>query len=324
MRKSDWRQEKGLKLTVIIILSFLLVLPAIAGAKYEEKFEKTEKLAAEGLVMISNISGDIKVMVWQEDKVKIEALKKSEAGTQEKAKENAQKVEIQVNSEPGLVRIETRYPESNKFFGRGNSINVSVYYTLWIPARASIEAKSVSGDVEIDKAGGSIKASTISGDVDISGAKKSLAAKSVSGDVKIKEAEGDCDLSSVSGDVYASKVRGSVEAEVVSGSVKLLEVSEALRVTAKSVSGSVEYQGQILPNGTYKFSTHSGSIRLTLPASSSFDLEASAFSGGVSTEFPVEIVGRISAKEIKGRVNKGGAVVTAKAFSGDVEIRKGS
>ncbi|MDW3229762.1 MAG: DUF4097 family beta strand repeat-containing protein, partial [Acidobacteriota bacterium] len=240
MRKNDWRPEKGLKLTVLMILSLLLVLPAMAGVKYEEKFEKTEKLTSTGLVTISNVSGDIKVLAWKEDKVKIEALKKSEADTQEKAKENAQKVEIQVDSEPGLVRIETRYPESSKFFGRGNSINVSVYYTLWIPAGASIEAKSISGDLEIDRTEGSVKAETVSGDVEVAGTKKFLAAKSVSGDLKINEVEGDCNLSSVSGDIYARKIRGSVEAEVVSGSVKLLEVSEALRVAAKSVSGSLE------------------------------------------------------------------------------------
>ncbi len=324
MRKNDWQQEKGLRLTIIIILGLLLVLPAMAGVKYEEKFEKTEKLTSKGLVTISNISGDIKVMTWKEDKVKIEALKKSEADTQDKAKENAQKVEIKVTSEPKLVRIETQYPSSNKIFGRGNSINVSVFYTVWIPAGASVEVKSISGDLDIDRTEGSVKANTVSGNVGIAGVKNFLSAKSVSGDLKVDGVEGDCGLSSVSGNIYARRIKGSVEAEVVSGSVKLMDVSEALRVAAKSVSGSLEYQGQILPNGTYKFSTHSGSIRLIFPANSSFDLEASAFSGEVNSEFPVEVVGKISSKEVRGRVNRGGAIVEAKAFSGNVVIKKGN
>jgi hypothetical protein len=53
-------------------------------------------------------------------------------------------------------------------------------------------------------------------------------------------------------------------------------------------------------------------------------LEASSFSGSVTTDFPVEVVGKLSGKTIQGKVGKGGAEVSAKAFSGNVEIRKGS
>ena len=322
MRKKERSKFKGFEIGLILLLGWLLVLPLAAEKRYEQKFEKTENLSRDGQVIISNVSGDIKVLVWKEERVKIEAIKRAEASSQSKAKENMDKVEIQVKAEPGLVRIETKYPESERFFGGDSS--VSVDYTLWIPEKASVEAKSVSGDVRVEQPGGQVKANTVSGDVTVIGGKKSIAAKTVSGDVRVEGAEGDCDLGSVSGDVYASRVKGSVEAEVVSGSVRLLEISEAQRVSAKSISGSVEYRGQVYSDGRYQFKSHSGSVTLVLPADSSFELEAEAFSGSVSTEFPIEIIGKISNKEIKGKVNKGGAYIIAKAFSGNVEIRKGS
>lgn len=321
MREREWKRSTGLKLSLVLMLGLLLVLPVLARETYEEKFTRTENLTRDGMVILINVSGDIKVMVWKEEKVKIEGNKFSHATSEAKAKENADKVTIEVTAEPGLVRIETKYPESRRWFG-GDS-NVSVDYTLWIPEQASIETRSVSGDVQVEKVGGSIKVNTVSGSVTILGGKKSISAKAVSGDIRVREAEGDLELNSVSGDIQVSKVKGSVEAEVVSGSVRLLDISEARKVSAKSISGTVEYRGQVLENGSYRFSSHSGSVVLTLPAGSSFDLEASSFSGSVSTDFPVEVMGKLSGKTIQGRVGKGGAEISAKAFSGSIEIKKG-
>lgn len=323
MRKANYRKLDGYKLLSLLLLTVILIFPLFAREKYEEKFEKTEALAKDGLVILTNISGDIKIQSWKEDKVKIEAVKRSEASSLSKAKENAGLVEIKVTTESGLVRIETKYPESKRFWG-DSSLNVSVDYQLWIPEKASVEVKSVSSDIRVEQAGGRVKANSVSGNISVSGGKNSIACKTVSGNVRVDGAEGDCDLESVSGDVYASRVKGSVEASVISGSVHLIEISEARTVSAKSVSGSVEYRGQVYPDGRYQFKSHSGSVTLVLPADSSFELEAEAFSGSVSTDFPIEIIGKISNKEIKGKVNKGGAYITAKAFSGNVEIRKGS
>jgi len=321
MIKGDWRRSTGIKLSLILITGLLLILPLVAGETYQEKFARTENLTRDGLVIINNVSGDIRVMVWKEEKVKIEAVKLARASSEAKAKENADKVTIEVTAEPGLVRIETRYPESRRWFGGGD--NVSVDYTLWIPDRASIESRSVSGDVQVEKAGGAVKVSAVSGNVSIVGGVRTISAKAVSGNVSLTGAEGDCAINSVSGDIHVSRVRGSVEAEVVSGSVKLLEISEAQKVSAKSISGTVEYRGQVLPGGVYRLSSHSGEVRLFLPADSSFDLEASSFSGTVTTDFPVQVIGKLNGKTIQGRVGKGGADVLAKAFSGSVEIRKG-
>ncbi|HNT01527.1 MAG TPA: DUF4097 family beta strand repeat-containing protein, partial [Candidatus Saccharicenans sp.] len=220
----------------------------------------------------------------------------------------------------GLLVVKTQYPENKGFFGKDSS--VSVDYTLWIPDRASVEARSISGDILIREAGGQVIANTVSGDVEISGGKKSVEAKAVSGDIRVEKIEDDAQLSSVSGDIYATGIKGSVEAEAVSGSIHLKDISQAKSVSAKSVSGSIDYRGDVMSDGRYQFNSHSGNVVLVLPASSSFELEAGAFSGTVKTEFPIEIIGEISDKQIKGKVGKGGAYIVAKTFSGRVEIRK--
>src|SRR4030042_3860024 len=107
MKKTGW-------LVVILLLVFSL---AAAKEKYEEKFDKTVALAKDGKVDIGNISGDIAVVSWNQDQVKIEALKISQASSLEQAKENAAKVTIEVIPEGSLLRIETKYPKSGTFWG---------------------------------------------------------------------------------------------------------------------------------------------------------------------------------------------------------------
>ena len=308
---------------VLACLAFGLSLGAAAAfgrEKYEEKFSRSEALAKDGKVYLVNFSGDIDIQSWKEAQVKIEALKVSEAASLEKAKENAALVPIEVTSEPGIVRIETKYPKNRKEWG-GDSLSVSVTYKLWIPEKASFEVKSVSGDVKVAPVGGQARVKSVSGNVSVLGA-AGADISLVSGDMTVENLLGDAYLKVVSGTVRAAKIKGSVETESVSGDLLLKDVAEARSVTAKSVSGNITYAGDILAGGNYEFSAHSGNVELRLPAKAAFDLEANTFSGVIDSDFPIQVVGKISPKEIRGTVNGGGARIRAKAFSGNVEIKK--
>jgi hypothetical protein len=318
---------KNMKMKKALAISLGLVIVATVGAglafgreKYEEKFAKTEALAKDGKVYLANISGDIAVMTWKEDQVKIEALKVSEASTLEKAKENAALVPIEVTNGASVLRIETKYPERRGFWGN-NSINVSVSYKLWIPEKASVDIKSVSGDVRLDPIGGSAKVRSVSGNVDVLGA-AGADVSVTSGDLTVANIMGDAYIKTISGTVRATKVQGSVETESVSGDLELRDVSEARTVTGKTISGDITYIGTILAGGNYELTAHSGNVIMQIPASSSFDLEAGTFSGVIDSDFQIQVEGKISPKEIHGTVNKGGARIMVKSFSGNVEIKK--
>jgi len=331
----------GKTLTILSIVGVIWLMLgltpslAVAKEKYEEKIEKTMAVAKDGKVYLSNISGDIRVETWDKAEVKIDAFKVSKASSMDKAKENAAKVNIEIKEEDGVLRIETKYPKMST-----KNLNVSVDYNLLIPSMAAADVHSVSGDIWVANVGGTAKAETVSGevtcediagiflgksvsgDVKIKGAKKGVECHSVSGDVEASDVVGDVDLHSVSGEVTASRVEGSVEAETVSGDMKLTDVSEARVVKAKALSGEVIYVGTINPDGRYSFKSHSGDIRMTIPGSSAFDLEAKTFSGDIDSEFEITISGKMSKKKISGSVNGGGADVELSTFSGDVVLRK--
>ncbi len=327
-------------LTVLAVAVFFLGLnPLEASAqskvKYEEKFEKTESLARDGKVEIRNVSGDVEVKTWDRNEVKIDALKTSKASSMDKAKENASKVKIEVTRENGVLKVETKYPKPSI-----KNLSVSVYYKVTIPAQAAIKAKSVSGDVTLEKIGAKAAAVSTSGNVTVAGAKNGANAETVSGNVEVVDVEngvycktasgnveaknvaGNADLNCVSGNITAENIRGDVEADTVSGNVKLLDISGADVVKGKTMSGSTIYYGDISSSGRYSLEAHSGRVEMTIPSNSAFDLTASTFSGSIKTEFKVMVSGKLSKKKISGSVNGGGADVKLKTFSGNVYLKK--
>jgi hypothetical protein len=327
-------------LAALTVLFFFLGMNPLGAAldnnvKYEEKFEKTESIAKDGKVEVRNVSGEIEVKTWDRNEVKIDALKVARASNIEKAKENAQRVKIEVTRENGILKIESVYPKPSI---RG--LNVSIDYFVTIPSAASVEARSVSGDVTMENIGGKAATETTSGDVRIDGARNGARAETTSGDVMVADIEngvycrtasgeveaknvsGNAELNCVSGDVTAENIRGDIEAETVSGSVRMTGISGASVVKGKTMSGSVIYEGDIDSSGRYSLQVHSGRVEMSIPSGSAVDLEASVFSGSINTEFDVVVSGKLDKKNLRGTVNGGGADVMLKTFSGTIHLKK--
>ena len=316
------RKEKGRMIAIAVAIGIAtLSLQGIARDRTEEKFEKTEALARDGRVFLSNISGDIEIKSWDKDEVKIEALKTSEASSEAKARENLGQVTIEVTKEGDTLRIVTKYPHEGKSWG-DNSVNVSVDYKLWIPSKASTEVKSVSGDVALEAIGGSAKTSAVSGNITLRKAGNGADLNTVSGEIEIKEVAGNADLKTVSGNINISGIKGSIEAETVSGGIEMSGVTGASFVNAKTLSGDVGYAGKIEARGTYRLKSHSGDIRMTLPADSAFEFDAETFSGAIDSDFQIEVSGKMSPREVHGVVNKGGAEIKLSSFSGGIDLKK--
>jgi DUF4097 and DUF4098 domain-containing protein YvlB len=310
-------------MTALVGLAFVVAFvaaPALAEEKYEEKFAKTEALAKNGRFSLNNISGDIEIGVWKEAQVKIEAVKRSKAASLDKAKENAAKVTIEVTKEGDLVRVETKYPKREGGFWGGDRISVSVDYKVWVPDQAAVEVHSVSGDVDVAPLGGKAEIVCVSGDVKLHGA-AGAEIKLTSGDLVLEDVAGDVFIKAVSGDLTVSRIKGSIEADAVSGDIDLRDVSGARTIEVKTVSGDVTYVGAIVAGGRYELGTHSGDVRMAIPAGSAFDLEANTFNGTIETDFEIKVVGKISPREIRGTVGSGGATISLKSFSGDVELK---
>jgi DUF4097 and DUF4098 domain-containing protein YvlB len=291
------------------------------GPEETERFSRRVKIGRDGRVSVSNVSGDIVVTGGSGDEVSIEAVKRSRG-----SRDNLRNVDIVVDDRAGRVDVRTNYV--------GRNGNVSVDFTITVPSSAAVELSSVSGSLKISGvSGGGVRLNTVSGSVTASETPHVEVAKSVSGSITLSaiSVDGDLNASSVSGTVTVNGVKArGLDLGSVSGNLVLTDAS-CERLTAKSVSGSVEYSGALTRNGRYDINSHSGSVRLALPASTGFDLTANTFSGAIRSEFAMTIGGDASRDvrgagfsnhSIHGTVGDGSATITVRTFSGNIVITK--
>ena len=294
------------------------------GPERTERFSRKVRIGRDGRVAVQNISGEITVTGGSGDEVSIEAVKRAHGDASQ-----LERARIVVDDRSGRVDIRTEYD-------RDRDNNVSVDYTLTVPTSASVEVRSISGNVKVSNVQGSVRAESVSGSVTTSATPRLEAAKSVSGDIDLTNAGTDADLTagSVSGSLRAKglKARG-LDLGTVSGDVVLNDVS-CERLSVKTVSGTVEFSGTLAKNGRYDLNSHSGNVRLTLAGDTGFVLNANTFSGSIRSDVPVTIGGDPDANlrddrrrgpvnhTIRATFGDGSASVSVRTFSGDIVIQK--
>jgi len=299
------------------------------GPEQTEHISKTFKVGPNGTLDLSNISGDIVVNEGGGDTISVEAVKRARGSD---AKEQFARTKVSMVERGGRVEVMTDYTREGCPEGRsGNCRSASVDYTVTAPAGTSMNLKSVSGDIRIANIRGELRAESVSGNVTAQGATGATLLKSVSGDVDVSAVATETELrmESVSGDVtvHGAKIR-SLAAETVSGDLDLGDIITD-RVSGKSVSGNVTYSGTVSRGGRYTLSSHSGDVRLYIPADAGFELDAKTFSGNVRSDLPLTVggPGREAVKTsrdrgLRGTYGDAGALLSLSSFSGNIVVAK--
>jgi DUF4097 and DUF4098 domain-containing protein YvlB len=199
------------------------------------------------------------------------------------------------------------------------------HFEIAVPAGAHVVANTWSGSLSVRGVRGDLEAHAQSGDIEVRDAGEHLEVESLSGDVTINGARGDVQVHTVSGDVTLVGSRGNVEIETVSGEMVLRDITSK-QVRTNSTSGDLTFAGTIVNDGRYEFETHSGELRLQLPANVGAQLSLSTYSGEIDSAFPITLVtgehgiGAAQAKRLNFKLGQGGARITAQTFSGDVTL----
>jgi len=300
------------------------------GPEQTERISRKVRIGRDGRVSISNIAGDMVITTAGGDEVSIEAVKRARG-----SRSDLGNVRVSIDERAGRVDVRTEH-EQNYRNRDGRWDNVSVDFTVTVPAGAAVDLHSVSGNLKVTGVRGALRLETISGDVTATDAPKVEVAKSVSGTVTLTGVSSDGDLSatSISGNVVARSLKvHALDLSSVSGNINVADVT-CDRLTAKSVSGGVEYSGAINKGGSYDFNVHSGTVRLTLANPSGFVLNANSFSGSIRSDLPLTIGGDSRERDRRGRpvgfsshslratYGDGSATLTVRTFSGDIVIAK--
>ncbi|HWP03591.1 MAG TPA: DUF4097 family beta strand repeat-containing protein [Gemmatimonadaceae bacterium] len=265
-----------------------------------EKVDTVFAFAADGVVDLTALSGDIVVTGWTRREARVRAW--TEAGR------------LRWRFTPSRITLETERV-------RGRSGDTK--YDLTVPEGARLVVRTMSGDVSVRTVKGGVDVSSLSGTVRLLDGGGSVDVESMSGDVSVVRCRCDVRAGAVSGKIGIEDVEGSIRAETTSGEIEIADVrSEDL--LASTVSGDVSYRGPLAPRGRYEFRAHSGSIELFVPPNSSGRFDIRTYSGSFDTELAVTLEAGQSARSrpraMTFTLGGGDAVVIAETFSGNVVL----
>ena len=279
-----------------------MILLLVSGGCAAEEIDQRWPADADTLVIVKNVKGEIHVEGWAQDEVHLTG--RLGQGSRE----------LDVSRSGNQIRIEVIVPR------RGDQAEESVLY-LQIPAAASVEAESVSARIEISGLEGrAIRAASVSGDVDVDARSEQLDIETVSGDVELRGRSHRSRLGTVSGDIDAEGVAGELAVNTVSGEV-LMRVGAITDGRFESVSGDVEIDGSLAPNGKLAIESLSGDVDLNLPADLSARCTVETFSGSIrSDRGEVRSARHGPHKSLEFLAGDGDGSIRVESFSGTVRI----
>jgi DUF4097 and DUF4098 domain-containing protein YvlB len=277
---------------------------AVAPAVAQQKVDETKPAAKDGTVEVHNVAGSVRVTGWDQDRVAV-------TGTLGKGTE---KLEFTAAERRTVVRVVLPHFASHV---DGSELEIKV------PAGSSLEVKTVSADVSVEKVAGATDLESVSGRITVGGEPKRFSAKTVSGDVEIRAASAPGRAKSVSGAVKLNGVTGEVEAGSVSGDITV-KGDAVSRVDLETTSGDIRLDAGLAKDARVTVKTLSGTVELQLPAATSADFDVTTFSGDIINDFgpAAKRTGEYKPGKELAFSTGAGARVVAKSFSGDVHLRK--
>jgi DUF4097 and DUF4098 domain-containing protein YvlB len=276
------------------VLTLVLVTYLASAAFAETKKEYRFALGSNANVSISVVTqyGAISVKPGSSSQVVVTATLKSD------------KVEVDRQQNGNRIEIASHLLQG------ADQQTGQVDYELMIPPAATLNLRSSTGPLSVER---------LQGDLTLEGADAVVDIRNVS--------NGHVHVQTMRGPITLTDIRnGHVEIASISGDVHLKAVTGPL-VQANSGSGKIFYDGDFGSGGDYKFSTHTGDIEALAPANVSADFSAHSVLGRVQNDFPLQPKqhSRFSVeagRSFFGTVGKAASEVVLRSFSGRIRLKQ--
>ncbi len=230
---------------------FIFALGAHASdhrGAFTEEFHQTYALTPDGSVELDNINGAVHISTWNQNEVKVDAVKYADA------KERLDDARIEIDSSKEHLSIRTKYRDHDLTFNWGSHNNpASVEYTLTVPRTVRLdEIKLINGALDVTGVTGEVHASCINGRLEAHNLAGRAELSTINGhlDARFDQLSGSpVELNSVNGSVeltIPSDSKAEIEASTVSGGI---DNDFGLRVNHHRVVGH-DLRGELGTGGT--------------------------------------------------------------------------
>ena len=264
-------------------------------------------------VDVEIIAGGIEIEGWDRDEVRLRAF-------------GAGRNAVSVEAAPDWISIRAPDTAAGGLSWLGG---VEVELRIQLPSGARVRAKTINGPIEVRGVRGSITAHAANGEIEVEGRPREAKLETLSSDIEVRGGAGRVEARAVSGSIEVEGVTEEVTATTMSGSIEVEGGGTLRRVDLRTFSGSIELEAALAPDVRAHLETHSGGIRVALPADTSARFDVQTLSGEIENDFGK----RARSRKLRGRGRglgrrldfrvgdrEGDGLVTIETLSGGVEI----
>jgi DUF4097 and DUF4098 domain-containing protein YvlB len=271
-------------------------------ARYRRVQTIAHDIGPTGQLLLSVTSADVQITAGEGGAVEVQATFEVSASNEAEADTVFESIKLQVESSAGRLDVIERDDRTGlgaafgQLFG-GRHVELEEV-AVTAPVEASIEVRSVSGDLRS------------------SGFRGPQRLQTVSGDVRAIEAGGAIDIDSVSGDVSLRAVAPvRLKSNTVSGD-QSVEAPLFEQLQANAVSGDASIDGGLAAGEIHRIDTVSGDVRLASPTGMTVSVR------GLSSDVHASVPHRVEGSTDRRRliVGDGAATVNFNSMSGDLSV----
>ena len=217
------------------------------------------------------------------------------------------------------VDIDVRFPR-HMFQVGWNHRRVDI--EIKVPRDANLDLHTGDGNVDVQGVRGSIALRSGDGKLNLSELEGTLRAETGDGNIDMRNVRGDLTLHTGDGRIDVSGIDGSLRAETGDGRIRVNGRFDVLDV--KTGDGGIEalaLDGSKL-DANWRLSTGDGDLTLRVPATIAADVELHTNDGHIDLKMPVTVMGRTGTRELHGRINGGGKLLSLRTGDGSIRLEQ--
>ena len=323
------------KRTIVTILVSISALLLFSGLLYAQDYEvivmdrrqviKTYDFEKNGDIYVKNVTGDIRISGWNQNKIDIDIQRRGRRDD----------IEVIIDRRGKSFYIEVDYPDIDYRWDNDRNSG-SVHFTIKVPEETELDIENATGDIIVTGINARVEASTATGDVELSKIKGEVYGKTATGSVEVYDVDGSVDAHSATGRIRVRST-GDVDANSATGTIDIFS-SNARNLEASVATGRVDVELEnVHPSGRYELKSSMGSVTLTIPGDAKADFIVKVKPDNLDSDFDIfrEDIQRyerkrrrsdfgfdFSPRTFEGELNGGGARIYLSTSQGDIDIRR--
>lgn len=152
-----------LLLIALIIPSMVMAASVDPQGKYtkEKRIKKEYTVNPDVKLVIDNSYGNVNMVSWNENRIVIEVLVKTNGNDEERVKEKLDEIDVNFEGSSSYVSAKTNFEKSSSRSWwnswKNSNVNMEINYTIKLPATSMVDVSNDYGGINIDRLEGNAK-----------------------------------------------------------------------------------------------------------------------------------------------------------------------